>query len=740
MVFEYKSKMKSFFVTGTDTGIGKTFVCSLLAWGLSRQITTCYYKPIQSGEPGDQDQVRNFIGLMGSEKKTEGVENPGEKTFKILESTYSFKTPLSPHLAARLENQSIQIEKIVKIFKNRPSGFCVVEGAGGIEVPINDCERIKDLMEALGLPVLLVASTRLGTINHTLLSIEALRQRGLYCLGLVLNDNFKASPDDYKKEDLREFFEKETGLPVLFEVPRFKQLTKEELNSFFQCNKEFKNFLNTCFQSFNKSMPIFFETPGLYKREKISLEAPNPLDLKEHSILGEITEETKTPGKITRKVRGKTQGKDIGMDSFESENLEELDRQFVWHPFTQHGIVKEHPIVQKAQGAYLWYEGKKVIDAISSWWVNLFGHCHPRLSGALSRQAHELEHILFAGFSHRPAIELSRKLIQLTRKRNCRLDKVFFSDNGSTSVEVALKMVYQYHQISGHCEKKSFLALKGSYHGDTLGAMSVGEREGFNQVFKPLLFGVDFVDPFKPLCLEEFFEKKAGELAAVIVEPMVQGASGMRMYPVEFLNKLAKLVKEYKVMVICDEVFTGFYRTGKMFAFEHSDLKPDLLCLSKGLTGGYLPLAVTLTSGELYRAFLSDSMKKAFLHGHSYTAGPMACQVACTTMELLENPETFRKVKKIEDHTRYWVEKLSGNPGVFNARQLGTIGAMEVFNEDPHFFKGDFSHRFNQQALTRGVLLRPLGGTVYAVPPYCVNEGEIERIYSCIGKIVNGGF
>ncbi len=587
-----------------------------------------------------------------------------------------------------------------------------MEGAGGIEVPINDNEKMKDLMEALGLPVLLVTSTRLGTINHTLLSVEALKQKGLSCLGLVLNDNPGGNPCNDRKQGLKELFEKETGFSVLFEVPRFEQLTrelteeqlserqfrekkliKEQLDVFFRENKNFRDFLNLCCHSFH----------------------------------GFTSHGESHPGKT-----------DKSNDS-EFENLEKLDQKFVWHPFTQHGIVKNHPVIQRGKGACLWYQDRKVIDAISSWWVNLFGHCHPRLSESLSRQAHQLEHILFAGFSHEPAIELSGKLIELVKQKACPLDKVFFSDNGSTSVEVALKMVYQYQQISGHCEKKKFLALKGSYHGDTLGAMSVGEREGFHRVFKPLLFDVDFVDPFKPLCLEEFFEKKGSELAGVIVEPVVQGASGMRMYPVEFLNELAKLAKDYKVMLICDEVFTGFYRTGKMFAFEHSDLRPDLLCLSKGLTGGYLPLAVTLTNEKLYQAFLDDSMKKAFLHGHSYTANPMACRVACTTMELLMDPETSRKVKEIEDHTQYWMEKLSRNSGIFNARWLGTIGAMEVFEEDPHFFKGDFAYQFNQKALARGVLLRPLGGTVYAVPPYCVNEKQLESIYSCIEEIVNNG-
>ena len=649
--------MKKFFVTGTDTDVGKTFICSLLAREFSKRKATYYYKPIQAGKPGDQDQVMNFVGTR----------------VQILKSTYWLEAPLSPDRASKRESKTIETKKILEEFKNHPPGLCIVEGVGGVEVPINDYQRMKDLMAELHLPVLIVASTRLGTINHTLLSVQALRGRGLDCLGIVLNGK--------KDLGLAEILERKTGLPILFEVPKFTETTEEKLDEFFESNTAFRCFVDRCL---NHEKEVLFSDPR--------------------------------------------------------DDLQRRDRQLVWHPFTQHGIVNTHPVVHRAKGAYLWYQGRKVIDAISSWWVNLFGHCHPLLSRVVSEQAHSLEHVLFAGFSHKPAIELSEKLVHLTRKTGCELSKVFFSDNGSTSVEVALKMVYQYQQLSGHCEKKRFLALKGSYHGDTLGAMSVGERDGFHQVFRPLLFGVDFVDPFDPQSLEGFFEKKGHELAGVIVEPMVQGASGMAMYPVEFLNRLWSLARQYQVMIICDEVFTGFYRTGKMFAFEYSDLKPDLLCLSKGLTGGYLPLAVTLTSEELYQCFLGDSMKQAFLHGHSYTANPISCRVACATLDLLMDPKTHEQIRKIESQTGYWVEKLSENPGVFNARQLGTIGAMEVLDQDPHYFKGDFTYKFNQKALKKGVLLRPLGGTVYVVPPYCVRGDEIDRIYSSIGEIVNEGF
>lgn len=642
--------MKGLFVTGTDTNVGKTLVATLLCQGFAKVIPTAYFKPIQCGEPKDTDTVATFAG----------------SSVKIKESTYFLQAPMSPNRAAQLENIAIDLDKILVEGLEESEQFYIVEGAGGVAVPISSNQSMLDVMSGLQLPAIVVASTRLGTINHTVLTVKALQQKGISCLGIVLN----GEPD----EGLSETLEEATSVPVLFHVPPWGEITPAIIENFTNTNLEFLGFVD--------------------------------------------------------RALGRRQNN-------ENSKWEERDRAHVWHPFTQHGIVKDHPVVERGHGSYLYFNNQKVIDGISSWWVNIFGHCHPTLSAVVAQQSHELEHVIFAGFSHHPAIQLADNLVQLTNQRDCRLSKVFYSDNGSTSVEVALKMAYQYCQQSGESHKNRFLALKGSYHGDTLGAMSVGERDGFNKVFNPLMFPVDFVDPFDLRELEEAFADFGSRYAAVIVEPMVQGSSGMRMHSAEFLNRLATLAREHNTLVICDEVFTGFYRTGKMFAFEHSNLRPDLLCLSKGLTGGYLPLGVTMASQTLYDCFNREDLQAAFLHGHSYTANPISCRVACTTLNLLQQPEWQNAISQIITMTSQCLRELENNGKLFNLRQLGTIGAMEIGSKKSNYFRGSFSYDFHKKALAKGVLLRPLGSTVYAVPPYCISEKDLKRVYLTIEQLVN---
>lgn len=638
--------MGKIFVAGTDTDIGKTFVSQVLCLAFSKVTETTYYKPVQSGQPTDTDQIKALLGNKISYKMP----------------TYEFALPASPNRSAAAEDRVIELDRIKN--ESFDGNFHIVEGAGGLMVPLNDQDLVVDLPKSLDMPVVLVASTRLGTINHTLLSVEALKNRGLDCLGIILNGD--------EDPGLRELIESQAGLPVLFEVPKLSS-DFSTIDDYCQSNEELKGFVDFCLSNQNDQI---------------------------------------------------------------IEDLNEIDRRHVWHPFTQHGIVKNHPVVTSGEGSYLNLDGHKVIDAVSSWWVNLFGHSHPRLVNAMKEQALKLEHVIFAGFTHEPAIQLSEGLVSEAKRAGTDLDKVFFSDNGSTSVEVALKMAYQHQRQSGKSRKTRFLALSGSYHGDTLGAMSLGERKGFNDVFTPLMFDVDFVDPFDHEKLQKTFDENGSDYAAVIVEPMVQGASGMRMYGASYLNQLARLAKEHQCFVICDEVFTGFYRTGKMFAFEHSDLKPDFLCLSKGITGGFLPLSVTMTSESIYESFYNSDMRKAFLHGHSYTANPIACRVACETLKMLNEKEVQDGIENITQWTRESIGNLSSHKSVHNQRVLGTIGAFELNDDDPNYFKGDFSYRLNQAALKKGVLLRPLGGTLYTVPPYLTTEEQFKKIYKTIEELI----
>ncbi len=420
-------------------------------------------------------------------------------------------------------------------------------------------------------------------------------------------------------------------------------------------------------------------------------------------------------------------------------SLSQRDRQVIWHPYSQHGLNRQILPVVKSHGAYLELEdGQKILDAISSWWVNLHGHAHPALVHAAQKQASQLEQVIFAGFTHEPAIELAEALIQYSPLNKARMSKVFYSDNGSTAVEVALKMAYQFHWNQGIRTRKKFLALSQSYHGDTLGAMAVGEPDGFHQLFRSLLPHVDFIELGQLNHLQERLKVNGNQYAAFIFEPLVQGAAGMRSVNIDFLEKAVELCQEKGVLAICDEVFTGFYRTGKCFAFEHTQIVPDLICLSKGITGGFLPLAVTLTSEKVYEAFLSQEIKTAFLHGHSYTANPIACAVALESWKLLWSQECQSRIQEICRITQDRISKMFAHRKIKDARCFGTIGAIEM-KLDLNYFSSQAGQTVNllDAALKKNVLLRPLGNVVYAVPPYCIKNSELHRIYDVMEELAD---
>ncbi len=414
------------------------------------------------------------------------------------------------------------------------------------------------------------------------------------------------------------------------------------------------------------------------------------------------------------------------------------DNTLIWHPFTQHHTAAEVIPIARGEGAYIYDEtGKAYLDLISSWWVNLHGHSHPAIAQSIYEQAKKLEHVIFAGFTHEPAVTLCENLQTILPDT---LNRFFFSDNGSTAVEVALKMAYQYWRNQGKEKKTSFLSFDGAYHGDTFGAMSVGKKSGFHTAFDDLLFHVLTI-PYPETwqddhcllekeahalsALDRHLEESAETIAAFIAEPLVQGASGMRMCRPEFLRQVIDKVRAHGVLVIFDEIMTGFGRTGTTFALEHVDRTPDFLCISKGITGGFLPLALTITTDTVYQAFLSDSWDKAFAHGHSYTANPLACAAAITSLDLLRAPECQKAIAAIAKAQTQGLETLKG---VSRIRQQGTIAAFDL--AEPA------TPALRQQFLNQGLLIRPLGKTVYLLPPYCVSPAEIEKAFSIIMDIV----
>lgn len=422
------------------------------------------------------------------------------------------------------------------------------------------------------------------------------------------------------------------------------------------------------------------------------------------------------------------------------------NRLHIWHPFTRTSLDPAPLRVSRAQGAYLYTDdGTRIIDAISSWWVNLHGHCHPHIVSAVQTQARELDHVLLAGFSHSPVHRLTEKLQMIVPPS---LNHVFYSDDGSTAVEVALKLAVQYWANVGREEKREIVALDHAYHGDTVGAMSVSADSGFTRPFFGLRFPVHRVH--SPYCLRcpvgkhrancsidclnslaALLEDRHNQIAAVIAEPMLQGAGGMIVHPKEFLQSLGSLCRGRRVLLIADEVLTGFGRCGKMFACDIAGVTPDLMCLSKGITGGFLPLGATLATGEIYQSFTKPD--NAFFHGHSYTGNPLACAAAVANLEIFEKEDVWNRIRGIETKHRERLQQFASHPRVEEIRQIGTVAAIELKAADAGYFSS-LKPQLYRFFLERGVLIRPLGNVLYMLPPYCISHEELDYVYDVIAE------
>lgn len=413
------------------------------------------------------------------------------------------------------------------------------------------------------------------------------------------------------------------------------------------------------------------------------------------------------------------------------KTLAERDQSVIWHPYTQHKTAAPLLAIAKGEGVYLVDEkGNKYIDAISSWWTNIHGHAHPYIAEKIYEQARQLEHVIFAGCTHEPAVQLAERLLPLLPGQ---FSKAFYSDNGSTAVEVALKMAIQFHRNKEQKKRNKILALRNSYHGDTFGAMSVSERGVFTMAFDNYLFEVIFIEPNASLSLPQVPYE---EIACFIYEPLVQGAGGMHMYEAAWLNELICQLKQNEVLCIADEVMTGFGRTGNLFASEYLHHKPDLICLSKGLTGGSLPLAITACTQNIFDAFLQDDLYKTFFHGHSYTANPIACAAALASLDLLQQESCMDSIESITVSNRQFVQQISHHNKVMNARSLGTILAFE-FHSDQKEYLNKVKEETMQLALQQHVFLRPLGNTVYIMPPYCITAEQLQQVYNTLLLIID---
>lgn len=412
-------------------------------------------------------------------------------------------------------------------------------------------------------------------------------------------------------------------------------------------------------------------------------------------------------------------------------DLQLKDQKFNWHPYTQHKTARAEIAICKGKDALLWDEkGDEYIDAIASWWTNPFGHCNTEISEAIYTQSQVLEHVLFGGFTHPKAIELSEKLIELLPY----MQKVFYSDNGSTSVEVALKMSLQYF-INQGIKKNTIICFEDAFHGDTFGAMSVSGIGLFNENFKS-----NFEIIRIPIPTDENFEEvksilinycKSASIFAFIFEPLVLGAAGMKMYKAKHLDELIKICQDKKIICIADEVMTGFGKTGKLFAIDFLTNKPDIICLSKALTGGFIPMSATICKSFIYEIFHDSDSNKAFFHGHTFTANPLGCAAALASIKLAQSVQMHDNIQRIQQKYNDFIPKLNKISSIKNVRTLGVILAFEIESNDTEYY-GNFRNKMYNYFIDNNIILRPIGNTIYILPPYVISNNQIDKVINCI--------
>lgn len=422
-----------------------------------------------------------------------------------------------------------------------------------------------------------------------------------------------------------------------------------------------------------------------------------------------------------------------------ANTLLEDDKKHVWHPFTSLKEKYEYLPVKSAKDCTLTLDnGTEILDAVSSWWTNIHGHGNKELADVVHKQVLNLDHVIFAGFTHEPAVQLAKNLVSAT---NDTFSKAFFSDDGSTAVEVALKLALQYWDNRGIAKSK-VVALEGAYHGDTFGSMSLAGKSEFFKAFNDKLFDVESIDFPTETNKNEVYSQfedvlKQGDVACFVFEPKLQGAAGMRMYSEEILQELFRIAKKYDVLLVADEVLTGFGRTGNLFSSINGAIKPDVMALSKGITGGILPLGVTMANDEIVSAFDTEDKTKTFYHGHSFTANAITCALAVKSLEILLRDKTQENIKRIERRQQEALDKFKSHSKIKNARVLGTVLALEIETGSESSYFSNIRDIMYQSAIEKGVLLRPLGNVLYVLPPYVILDEELDRAYSVIEQIIN---
>lgn len=660
---------KSIFITATDTDAGKT-ITTLCLGALIKELghNVGVFKPVQCA--GDDAA---FL------KKYLSIPDPLEQ----INPCFACE-PLSPHIAFQRQKKRISLKKIMEQYRRVSENHDVVliEGAGGLCVPLFKDYLVADLIKELDADVIIVSRPGLGTINHTVLTVEYARARGLNVLGVIFC---------YSKKE--------------------KQTAAHQTNP--QAVKRFAD------------VDVLGTIPFLSSFE---------------------------PKQIIKQCRGRIDLRKLfhKKNKDRTRQLIQWDKDYLWHPFTQmkDWLTDDPLIIDRAQGNYLMdTKGNRYLDGVSSLWVNVHGHRKKEIDNAVKDQMDRLSHSTLLGLSHTPAVELSRKLVEISPPG---LDKVFYSDNGSTAVEIAVKMAYQYWQNVGEREKTGIIHLANSYHGDTLGSVSIGGIDLFHKVYRHLIFktvqlefpdcyrapeGKQYPDyAFESLeKLESLLKKDQNKIAAMIVEPIVQGAAGMIIWPKGILKRMAELCKVYNVIFITDEVATGFGRTGKMFACEHEGVSPDIMCLAKGITGGYLPLAATLVSDRIYKGFLHDyARQKTFFHGHTYTGNPLGCAAALANLKVFEKERVLVKLAPKIKYLSKRLQMFYNLESVGHVRQLGFMAGLELVKnrdtKEPYPWEDRMGVNVCREARKHGIILRPLGNVIILLPPLALSLDEIDLL------------
>jgi len=676
---ERSRRKRIFFITGTDTGVGKTIAVAVLKTLLEKQgLSVGVMKPVQCGG-NDTRFLKNSLNLQDDISDI----NP-----------FFAKAPLSPHLSFAREKRTISPDVILQTAKKLQAKYNVllIEGAGGLMVPLKRGYFVADLIRDLDADVIVVSRLGLGTINHTLLTVTQARDFGLNVVGVLFNEAKQSRvgiPEKTNPKAVKEF----GSVEVLGTIPYLKSLQSKDIIQACQKRVDVRKLLH------------------------------------------------------------------IDDSSARTRELALKDKKYVWHPFTQmQDWLNSTPLViDQAQGSYLIdVQGNRYIDGVSSLWVNVHGHRKREIDQAIKAQVNRLSHSTMLGLSNTPAIELAKELIDIVPRG---LAKVFYSDNGSTAVEVAIKMAYQFWQNKGEKQKTQIAHLANSYHGDTLGSVSVGGIDLFHKAYRKIIFKtikVDFPDCYRAPkgktypdytfeCFERFeklIKREHKRIACFVVEPIVQGAAGMIMWPKGVLKRMHAVCKKYNVIFIADEVATGFGRTGKMFACEHEGVTPDILCLAKGITGGYLPLAATLTTKRIFDGFLFDyQAQKTFFHGHTYTGNPLACAAALANIHIFREESTLAK---LQPKIKYLSERLQvfyNLPHVGQVRQRGFMVGIELVEDratqKPFPWQEKIGIQVCAQARRYGIVIRPLGNVIVLMPPLSMSVRELDELLQGTYKAIS---